>query len=102
MVAHLVHDVWSQILGILARFLGDQSTVIVAVEQLEVPLLCLYRLERCLGMYDIVCGRCVVVCGGCVWWWRGHVPKRLAEGRPFTSGDQAVCTNSSGTYTGDV
>lgn len=48
-VAYLVHDVWSQILGILARLFGDQTAVIVAVEQLEVPLLCLYRFQRCLG-----------------------------------------------------
>ena len=38
-----MYDVWSQDLGIFARLLGDQPTVVVAVEQLEVPLL---RLDR--------------------------------------------------------
>lgn len=46
--SHLVHDVRPQIFGILARFLGDQPTVIVAIEQLEVALLGLDRLQRCL------------------------------------------------------
>jgi len=44
-----MYDVWSQDFGILARFLGDQPAVVVAVEQLEVPLLRLDRLQRCLG-----------------------------------------------------
>lgn len=47
---HLVYDVWSQIFGILAGFLGDKSTVVIAVEELEVTLLGLDRLQRRLRM----------------------------------------------------
>lgn len=48
MFLHLVHDVWSEIFGILAGFLGDQSPVVIAVEQLEVALLGLDCLQRSL------------------------------------------------------
>lgn len=43
---YLVHDVRSEVFGVLARFFSHQPTVVVAVEQLEVALLRFHRLKR--------------------------------------------------------